>query len=138
MTRKKYPIYTIDPKSKTVKVRFGRYAVGGAEYRFALYKDSDGAIRTVDVWTGYELLPPQHGKPEKAVYDDVLAVMDRIIMLYRLDDQRYRHDGVSLFVFYNRMLRATIPPKPECDIPKDIYDYIFSPALFGGPIYKED
>lgn len=128
MTTRKYALYRIDPKTRTVKVDRAYYGELG-RYRFALAKDAHtGYWIAVDVWSGFPIFASASGTLEE-ISAKVEENLPRIREIYRMDIRR-RLNGSSLALpIWNDMIRSSIPEE-GVKLPERVRDYIFGDPDF--------
>lgn len=128
ISTRKYVLYRIDPKTRTVKVDRAYYGQLG-RYRFALAKDvHSGHWIAVDVWTGFPIFASASG-PREEVAAKVEENLPRIREIYKMDIRR-RLNGSSLTLpIWNDLLRSSIP-EVGVKLPDVVRDYIFGGSDF--------
>lgn len=128
MTKRKYVLYRIDPKTRTVTVDRAYYGELG-RYRFALAKDpKKGWWLAVDVWSGFPIFGVASGSREE-IAAKVEENLPRIREIYKMDVRR-RLNGSSLALpIWNDMLRSSIP-EDGAKLPERVRDYIFGDPDF--------
>lgn len=125
---RKYVLYRIDPKTRTVKVDRAYYGQVG-RYRFALAKDAHtGHWIAVDVWSGFPIFGSA-SCPREEVAAKVEENLPRIREIYKMDVRR-RLNGSSLALpIWNDLLRSSIP-EDGAKMPEVVRDYIFGDPDF--------
>ena len=128
LSTRKYVLYRIDPKTRTVKVDRAYYGELG-RYRFALAKDAKtGYWIAVDVWSGFPIFASAAGTLEEMA-DKVEENLPRIREIYKMDVRR-RLNGSSLALpIWNDLLRSSIPEE-GAKLPNLVRDYIFGDPDF--------
>lgn len=127
MTSKKYPIYTVNSRTKEIEVREGWYCKEPNGYRYAITRDpsSRRGYAAFDIWSGMLILRRDvtRADMDQLVKDN----MKRIQGAYRyfLDRRRLADDA---FGYHNAQLRAVIPE--EAELPQGVYDYIHGDMPF--------
>ena len=128
ISTRKYALYRIDPKTRTVKVDRAYYGQLG-RYRFALAKDAHtGHWIAVDVWSGFPIFGSA-SCPREEVAAKVEENLPRIREIYKMDVRR-RLNGSSLALpIWNDLLRSSIP-EDGAKLPERVRDYIFGDPDF--------
>lgn len=128
ISTRKYVLYRIDPKTRTVKVDRAYYGQVG-RYRFALAKDAhSGHWIAVDVWSGFPIFASASG-PREEIAAKVEENFPRIREIYKIDVRR-RLKGSSLALpIWNDLLRSSIP-EDGAKLPEVVRDYIFGDPDF--------
>lgn len=129
ISTRKYVLYRIDPKTRTVKVDRAYYGQVG-RYRFALAKDTHTRYWiAVDVWSGFLIFASASGTLEE-IAAKVEENLPRIREIYKMDVRR-RLNGSSLTLpIWNDLLRSSIP-EDGAKLPGQVRDYIFgNPDFF--------
>lgn len=126
---RKYVLYRIDPKTRTVKVDRAYYGQVG-RYRFALTKDAKkGYWIAVDVWSGFPIFYNRAYGTLEEVAAKVEENLPRIREIYKMDVRR-RLNGSSLELpIWNDLLRSSIP-EDGAKLPERVRDYIFGDPDF--------
>lgn len=127
MTSKKYPIYTVNSRTKEIEVREGWYCKESNGYRYAITRDpsSRRGYAAFDIWTGLLILRRDVTRTEmdQLVKDNMKRIEDAY--RYFLDRQRLGDDA---FGHHNEQLRSVIPE--EAELPQGVYDYIHGDRPF--------
>lgn len=128
ISTRKYVLYLIDPKTRTVKVDRAYYGQVG-RYRFALVKDAKkGYWIAVDVWSGFPIFA-RASCPREEVVAKVEENLPRIRDIYKMDVRR-RLNGSSLALpIWNDLLRSSIT-EDGAKLPERVRDYIFGDPDF--------
>lgn len=127
MTSRKYPIYTVNNRTKEIEFREGWYCKEPNGYRYAITRDplSRRGYAAFDIWTGLLILRRNVTRTEtdQLVKDNMKRIQDAY--RYFLNRQRLADDA---FGHHNGQLRAVIPE--EAELPQGVYDYIHGDRPF--------
>lgn len=127
-TTRKYALYRIDPKTRTVKVDRAYYGELG-RYRFALVKDAKkGFWIAVDVWSGFPIFCSVVGTLEE-IAAKVEENLPMIREIYRMDVRRWLKGSSMELPLWNDQLRSSIP-EDGAKLPERVRDYIFGDPDF--------
>ena len=134
MTSRKYPLYTINNKTREIEFKQGWYCAvnitGSAGlYRFAISRNpsSRRGYAAYDVWTGLLILRCDGTRAETE--DLVKKHLERIqkaFEYYRRGERLWLRPDI--FRELNQRLAAVIPE--EAELPQGVYDYIHGDQPF--------
>ena len=128
ISTRKYVLYRIDPKTRTVKVDRAYYGELG-RYRFALAKDAHtGHWIAVDVWSGFPIFYSASGTL-KEIAAKVEENLPRIREIYKMDVRRRLNDSRLALPIWNDLFRSSIPEE-GAKLPERVRDYIFGDPDF--------
>lgn len=128
MTSRKYPLYTINNKTRKIEVKQGWYCganITGSTslYRFAISRNpsSRRGYAAYDVWTGLLILSCDGTRADTE--DLVKMHLERIQKAFEYH-RRCERLGLRSDIFreLNQRLAAVIPE--EAELPQGVYDYI--------------
>lgn len=134
MTIRKYPLYTINNKTREIEVKQGWYCAANITgstrlYRFAISRNpsSRRGYAAYDVWTGLLILTCDDTRAKTE--DLVKTQLERIETAF---DYHRRGERMGLrsdiFRELNQRLAAVIPE--EAELPQGVYDYIHGERPF--------
>ena len=134
MTSRKYPLYTINNRTREIELKQGWYCAANITgstrlYRFAISRNpsSRRGYAAYDVWTGLLILSCDGTRADAE--DMVKMQLERIQKAFyyhrRVERMGWRSD---IFRELNQRLAAVIPE--EAELPQGVYDYIHGDQPF--------
>lgn len=129
MTSRKYPIYTVNSRTKEIEVREGWYCKEPNGYRYAITRDpsSRRGYAAYDVWTGLFILSCDGTRAEA---EDLIKMhLERIrkaFEYHRRSERLWLRSDI--FRELNQRLAGVIPE--EAELPQGVYDYIHGDMPF--------
>ena len=134
MTSRKYPLYTINNRTREIELKQGWYCAVNIPdstglYRFAISRNpsSRRGYAAYDVWTGLLILTCDgtRAKTEDLVKTQVERIQTAFEYHRRGERMGLRSD---IFREHNYRLAAVIPE--EAELPQGVYEYIYGDQPF--------